>query len=471
MDRTTQDMIPEAGPQTRCVPLCVDLDGTLAKTDLSWMAVLSLVSANPFSVFKLLWWLRGGLAHLKARIAAAVDLDLSSIPWTSELVEYLQDEKRKGRKLVLCTAADAAMARKVAAYWGFFDEVLASDGKTNLRGRAKAEALVSRFGAGGFDYAGNSIVDLPVWARARHALVVNASKVLCRLASKHSVIADVFPRPRAAYLALLESVLVSELVRNMVVFAPVVAFGFGGQAGPLALVKLAALFVAFCMSTVGLVLLDRVLDLVRQPGNRRNPPNPVVSGEIAASLALYVGAALLVLAVVLAIATGLGLGMLVLVGVLAGILNVLLAWPVFPANLVLNVLQDLVRVVAGAQVLGIVPPTRFTVFWVLLLLALEATCVPEPQSGLQQIRHWPGWRFQVALAAAVGSIMLAGLNLGAVGFRPLNLALWLGYTYWVLALVHGTGMKAPVDGAFRYLCSNVRLAAVGMALVLGYLLA
>ena len=39
----------------------------------------------------------------------------------------------------------------------------------------KAEALVERFGERGFDYAGNSVADLPVWEHARRAIVVNAS--------------------------------------------------------------------------------------------------------------------------------------------------------------------------------------------------------------------------------------------------------------------------------------------------------
>ena len=38
---------------------------------------------------------------------------------------------------------------------------MASDGVTNLSAADKAAALVARYGAGGFDYAGNSAHDFP----------------------------------------------------------------------------------------------------------------------------------------------------------------------------------------------------------------------------------------------------------------------------------------------------------------------
>jgi len=41
-----------------------------------------------------------------------------------------------------------------------------------------ADKLTKKFGARGFDYAGNSSVDLDVWKGSRKAVVVNASNTL-----------------------------------------------------------------------------------------------------------------------------------------------------------------------------------------------------------------------------------------------------------------------------------------------------
>ena len=46
-------------------PLCVDLDGTLIKTDLLWESLLVLLKQNPLLVVLLPLWLIKGKAYLK----------------------------------------------------------------------------------------------------------------------------------------------------------------------------------------------------------------------------------------------------------------------------------------------------------------------------------------------------------------------------------------------------------------------
>jgi hypothetical protein len=76
---------------------------------------------------------------------------------------------------VLCTAANEQVAGNVAGHLGIFAIVFSSNGKENLKGRAKLKVLERRFGTRQFDYAGDSWADLAVWRRARSAIVVNAS--------------------------------------------------------------------------------------------------------------------------------------------------------------------------------------------------------------------------------------------------------------------------------------------------------
>ena len=84
------------------------------------------------------------------------------------------------------------MAKPVADYTGLFDEVLGSDGKTNLRSGNKLKALVAKFGERGFDYAGNSSADLAVWRGAREAIVVNASRALVNQAANCAKLGPTF---------------------------------------------------------------------------------------------------------------------------------------------------------------------------------------------------------------------------------------------------------------------------------------
>ena len=77
---------------------------------------------------------------------------------------------------MLCTAAEISVAKKIADHVGIFDDVMGSDGITNLRMEAKGKALAERYGKGQFAYAGNSSHDLKTWPYAGEVIVVNASK-------------------------------------------------------------------------------------------------------------------------------------------------------------------------------------------------------------------------------------------------------------------------------------------------------
>jgi apolipoprotein N-acyltransferase len=171
-------------PHENPVPLCVDLDGTLIQTDLLWESLAQLLRRNPLQLFPvLIWWMRGR-AFLKQQLARRISIDPASLPYPESFLAFLREQKSAGRKLVLVTASDREMALPVARYTGLFDEVLASDGRTNLRGPNKLKALVERFGERGFDYAGNSSVDLAVWRGARLAIVVNAGPGLVQRAAE-----------------------------------------------------------------------------------------------------------------------------------------------------------------------------------------------------------------------------------------------------------------------------------------------
>ena len=54
------------------VPLCVDLDGTLVRSDLVWESLLLLLRRNPLQIARLPLWLLRGRAFLKEKIADAV---------------------------------------------------------------------------------------------------------------------------------------------------------------------------------------------------------------------------------------------------------------------------------------------------------------------------------------------------------------------------------------------------------------
>ena len=131
--------------QDQNVPLCVDLDGTLIRTDLPTETALALLRRNPFYLFCFIVWLGKGRAHLKREIAARARVDVARLPYDERVLAWLRGEP-SARWRVLCTASDQTLADAVAVHVGGFDEVLGSDGVHNLAGRGKRDALRERYG-------------------------------------------------------------------------------------------------------------------------------------------------------------------------------------------------------------------------------------------------------------------------------------------------------------------------------------
>jgi apolipoprotein N-acyltransferase len=206
-------MPPAPDAPANPVPLCVDLDGTLIKTDLLWESLARLLRRNPFQLLPVLFWWARGRAFLKRQLVRRVTIDPVALPYYEPFLAYLREQKAAGRKLVLVTASDRGMALPVANHVGLFDEVLGSDGKTNLRGANKLKALIAKFGERGFDYAGNSSADFAVWRGAREAIVVNASAAVLKRAGECTRLGPTFTQDYSPF-ATLKSFLNELLVRS-----------------------------------------------------------------------------------------------------------------------------------------------------------------------------------------------------------------------------------------------------------------
>ncbi len=177
-------------PDPPDVPLCVDLDGTLIAGDTLVISGWLLVRRKPWLVPLLPLWLLRGKAHLKARIARAVLPDCSALPYRAELVRYLEAQRGR-RPIILATAANEGIARRVAEHLGLFDTILASDGSSNLKGAAKLAAIRDVVGDSAFDYLGDSLDDEPVLRAARRAvLVCPAPKVRRRVGARCEVFGE-----------------------------------------------------------------------------------------------------------------------------------------------------------------------------------------------------------------------------------------------------------------------------------------
>ncbi|MBL8299237.1 MAG: UbiA family prenyltransferase [Rhodanobacteraceae bacterium] len=331
------------------IPLCVDLDGTLIRSDLLFESALILLRRNPFYVFVFVLWLLRGRAHLKHEIARRAEIDPATLPYDERVVAWLREQQGQ-RPHVLCTASDAALANGVAAHLGLFDDVLASDGTRNLAGRDKAAALRERYGDKGFDYAGNEYRDLHIWKHARRAVVVNGSTGLARAAGDCCEVERVFEAHRSGLRTWAKALRLHQWLKNLLVFLPL--FTSHRVLETATTLNCVLAFLAFGLCASGVYLLNDLFDLDADRRHPRKRLRPFAAGTLPLSAGI-VAAPLLALAG-LAVAAWLSLPF---AGVLACYYALTLAYSLRLKRIVMLdvvVLAALytVRIIGGAVIIG-----------------------------------------------------------------------------------------------------------------------
>jgi phosphoserine phosphatase len=181
-------------PQSAEPPLCVDLDGTLIEGDTLHISVRHLARRSPWTLLALPFVLLRGRPALKAFIARRYVPDPTGLVWRTEVLAFLREEKSRGRRLVLATAAHRLIGEAVFTHLGFFDSLVATDAGDNLKGSRKTDHIRKSLNCNEFDYIGDSTADLPVFKAARIGYLVAPSASLSAAAKSVGRIAREFHR-------------------------------------------------------------------------------------------------------------------------------------------------------------------------------------------------------------------------------------------------------------------------------------
>ena len=288
-------MLPESAA-TVLRPLCVDLDGTLVKSDTLVDSMLVLLRTRPLAAFSLPAQVFGGKAAFKAYVTGHVSLDVVHLPYNRKLLHYLQEQRQHGRAIYLATGADERLARRVADHLGIFTDVLGSDGTTNLTGNRKLDSLRGRLGSGEFDYIGNDTPDLPLLAHAAEPQVANPSLRLRRELRTHGI------RPTRTFEErgrLLQSAVKAlrphQWAKNLLIFLPLL---LAHIVAPARLSAALLAFISFSLAASATYIVNDLLDI---EADRRHPKKrfrPFASGDLAAFTGLAIVAAFLLLALI-----------------------------------------------------------------------------------------------------------------------------------------------------------------------------
>jgi 4-hydroxybenzoate polyprenyltransferase len=279
------------------IPLVVNLEGTLTKTNILQEAFVQVTSKQPLQAWRALFALRQGHATFKSAVADHAVLSAETMPIDVSVLDVIKQARSQKRKVYLMTKLDRSLADRISNALGGFDGTFASD-ETTLDGEERAALLVAAFGRGGFDYIGNSRSDLPVWRASRTPLISGAPRVevqrvrreLPEIVALHTLDFSAIP-----YLQALRP---HQWLKNTLLALPAVA-GHDFRIGTFFAVLTA--FISFSIGASGVYLVNDVLDLPHDRAHPEKRYRSLAAGAISLSHAVVLLCLIATLSVILAL--------------------------------------------------------------------------------------------------------------------------------------------------------------------------
>ncbi|MCC8998261.1 MAG: UbiA family prenyltransferase [Candidatus Contendobacter sp.] len=358
----------EGGNQSDAIPLYVDLDGTLVKSDLLVEGAIRLLRRNFGYLFALLFWWGGGKARLKAEVARRVEIDPAELPFHQSLLNTLRVEAANGRPLFLASASNIRYVQAIADHIALFAGVLASDDTRNLAGPRKLDVILAHRNGQPFDYAGNARPDLSIWRQARRAIVVNPEPGVEAAVRRCCTVEQVLDDRARGPKVYLRAIRIHQWLKNLLLAVPLLTSHTWGNLQAVGAVL--AAFLAFGLCASANYLLNDLLDLPADRSHPRKAKRPLAAGDISPPQAIGLMMGLLVV--------GLGLAALLPAGFLATLILYLTVTISYSLHFKTFVLLDVLclaglytlRIIAGAEAIGVEVSNWLLAFSMFMFLSL-----------------------------------------------------------------------------------------------------
>ena len=463
------------------VPLCVNCEHALFKTDIFHEAIFLLIKKNPLYIFLLPFGVLGAKSGLLQRLLQQVQINWHTMPLREEVVKRIRAARDENRQVCLLTSMPEPWARELSAEFTHSDPLLIDENAEEGAARSARSLLIRSFGLRGFDYIGGGSQDLPVCEAARRATLVTSNRSTIARTKEVSSIEGFIPNDGATFTTFLKMIRVHQWLKNFLILVPLLAAHRLTSLGSIGTAALGFLAFSFCASSV--YILNDLLDLESDRQHIRKRNRPIAAGKIAVNQALIAGLVLLVTATLLALRVS---------ALFALTLGIYFAMTLtYSLRLKRQVIVDVmllaalytIRVVAGAVATAVVPS-----FWLLALsmfLFLSLAVVKRYSEMLvtlaQEKKYAAGRGYSVAdmpvllslgVSAGIAAIVVLALYINdpVTGkLYPTTIMLWPVPTlmlYWIsrvwMKAHRGEMHDDPVLFAMRDWQSLVTLVLVGL---------
>ncbi len=276
------------------IPLVLDVDGTLLKTDLLYESLWRAMGRDPLKAIGTALRHVGDRPRLKRELAEQAELRLDLMPVNEDLLSLARAAQADGREVVLASASDTYLVEALADTHELSERVFASTGGINLKGQQKADALVEAFGAGKFDYAGNDRVDMAIWEEARRPIVVGDVPAAKKLDNDPAFLEGGWQKRD-----LIRALRPHQWVKNVLLLLPLIA---AHQFGLTDFIPVLLGIVAFSAAASCIYIVNDLLDLEADRLHATKCRRPFASGAVPINIGMAACLGLAVLALGLAAA-------------------------------------------------------------------------------------------------------------------------------------------------------------------------
>ncbi|NNK78560.1 MAG: UbiA family prenyltransferase, partial [Litoreibacter sp.] len=326
------------------VPLVLDVDGTLLRTDMLYETFWAALRCNLVATLWILFTLWSHPARLKRELRRIAEPRLELLPVRAEILEMARAARTQGRPVHLASGSDRELVATLAKQLDLPSTHFGSTPDCNLTGRVKAESLVETFGEGGFDYAGNSASDLKCWAAARRIIAVSPNPALSMRLKAIGKPVEVVP-DGTGWRDVIRELRPHQWIKNLLLFLPMLA---AHQFNPdqLLTVLLAAIGFSFCASSI--YISNDLLDLEADRLHPAKKSRPIASGRLPIRSAMIASVGLAVAGLCLALLVGASVFLMTAGYIVAGLLYSLLWKRARWVDLLALASLYLMRVITGA---------------------------------------------------------------------------------------------------------------------------
>lgn len=261
------------------IPIYVDLDGTLSLTDTLLESIMKIIKLYPLLIFKIPLWIFKGKAYFKFKISELSIPDSTSLPYNQTVLDFIKNQHKLGRPIVLATGANYAIANSIADSLKLFSSVIASDSHNNLTGKRKLDAIIKSAPNQKFDYIGDSFEDLPIFSKANIAYLVSSNPRLKRALKNHSNIVYISKQSsHPLIVTILKAIRIHQWSKNLLIFLPIILSH--RLTSPSLVINSMIAFFIFCLAASTIYIFNDLIDLESDRNHIKKKHRPFASGEL-----------------------------------------------------------------------------------------------------------------------------------------------------------------------------------------------